>query len=187
MSGVVVFDLETQDLARSGRLPRISVAVTFEERARRYRWYTEDRVSELVRLLQGAALVVGFNLYGFDYPVLQAYTDVPLRALPTLDILEDVRRSLGRRVSLNHLCRATLGMEKAGSGLLAVRWWQTGQLDRLVAYCVRDVALTWRLFDFGRRNGHLLYRDPLGGLRPLPVDWARHGEHLGSGHGAQAL
>ena len=179
MGGWVVLDVETQGLAgRSrdrGRLRelRVSVAVSLEVASGIYHWYTEERVTELIEQLRQADLVVGFNLYGFDYPVLQSYTHAPLRSLPTVDIMDEVQRATGCRVGLDRLAEATLGVRKTASGVEAVRWWRDGQIDRLVRYCQKDVEITWRLFMFGLQKGYLLYRDHLGRLRRVAVEWKR--------------
>ena len=162
---IVVFDLETQrDFAEVGgrgglALMGVSVGVTYSYRDNRFRHYFEHELDRLVEELRQSDLVVGFNVRHFDYHVLQPYTDFPLHTLPTLDILEHVHRALGFRVKLDTLAKHTLGITKGGNGLLALRWWRTGQLDLLRDYCQQDVEITRRLYEFGRDNGYLVYWD----------------------------
>ena len=175
--GAVVFDLETQrsfqevggrrNLHRMG----LSVAVTFIEDDGGYRYFTEENVAELVEELKRGNPVVGFNLYRFDYPVLQAYTDFPLHTLPTLDILEEVYRRIGFRIGLDALAQATLGVAKSADGLKAIRWWRQGRMQELFEYCRQDVEITWQLYDFGRRNKYVQYVDKRWRLRKVPVNW----------------
>ncbi|NJP07979.1 MAG: hypothetical protein HC837_21340 [Chloroflexaceae bacterium] len=54
-----------------------------------------DDVAELVRELQRAELVVGYNVLAFDYKVLEAYTPLDLGQLPTCDLMADVEAGLG--------------------------------------------------------------------------------------------
>jgi len=174
---VVVFDVETQhsfgEVGGRRNLHRLglSVAVTFNEADGRYRYYTEENVADLVEELKRGSLVVGFNLFGFDYQVLQPYTDFPLQDLPTLDIMQDIYRRVGFRLGLDALAQATLGVAKSGDGLQAVRWWRQGQMDKLFEYCRKDVEITWQLYDFGRRNKYVQYLDKRWRLRKVPVNW----------------
>ena len=173
-----VLDLETQRLAqevggwKNSHLMRVSVAVLYDSRSRDYRAYSEDQVPALIEDLAGLELVVGFNLKRFDYKVLGAYTARDLSRLPTLDLLLEVQRQLGFRLSLQALGQATLQAAKSADGLQAVAWWRQGRIEELTAYCRQDVKLTRDLFRFGRDKGHLLYQRKDGNVLRIPVDWS---------------
>ncbi len=173
-----VLDLETQRLAqevggwKNSHLMRVSVAVLYDSRSGKYRAYDEEQVPVLIEKLAGLELVVGFNLKRFDYKVLGAYTARDLSRLPTLDLLLEVQRHLGFRLSLQALGQATLQAAKSADGLQAVAWWRQGRLQELTAYCRQDVKLTRDLFRFGQEKGHLLYRRKDGNLLRIPVDWS---------------
>ncbi len=175
--GAVVFDLETrrsfQEVGGRGNihLLGLSVAVTYNEDEDSFHFYTEENVAELVEELKKGNPVVGFNLYRFDYPVLQAYTSFPLMSLPTLDILEEVYRRAGFKVSLDHLAWATLGTAKSGDGLMAVHLWRRGRIEELMEYCRRDVEITWQIYDFGRRNRYIICYDRKWRELKIPVNW----------------
>ena len=149
----------------------VSLAVLYDSRSGSFRTYTETEVGLLVREMQTLDLVVGFNLLGFDYQVLSAYYQADWHGLPSLDILQEVRRRLGYRLSLDHLASATLGAGKGGNGLQALTWYRSGQMDKLAEYCRRDVALTRDLYRFGRDNGYLLFTNKAKALVRLSVDW----------------
>lgn len=173
----VVFDLETRRSAaevggwqHADRMG-VSCGVVFDSRTGRYTAYTGKEVPDLIRHLQEAGCVVGFNSRRFDYRVLSGYADADFHQMPTIDLLEHVHRALGFRLSLNHLAIATLGMEKSGDGLQALRWWQQGRMKELIAYCRKDVAITRDLFLYGRENGYLLFRDKAENTLRVPVDW----------------
>lgn len=172
-----VLDLETQrsaqDVGGWSRADRmgLSCAVLFDSAQEQYFDYLEDDMDALLDHLQQLDLVVGFNISRFDYAVLRGYTDFPLHSLPTLDMLQRIHSRLGYRLSLDHLASATLGVKKSGNGLLALRWWAQGHMDKLVAYCRKDVALTRDLYLFGRDNGHLLFRNKARALVQVQVDW----------------
>jgi DEAD/DEAH box helicase domain-containing protein len=103
--------------------------------------------------------------------VLSAYGGEDLGKIPTFDILEDVAKRLGFRLSLDHLAEQTLGERKSADGLQAVAWFREGRMEELAAYCQKDVEITRRLFEFGCENGYLLYQTRDGQKVRLPVDW----------------
>lgn len=178
MKNIVVFDLETrrsfQEVGGRHNIPRLglSVAVTYSTTDAEYHHYTEETVDELIEELKAADLVVGFNVISFDYQVLTAYTDHPLRKLPTVDMLDDIYRTLGFRLSLDALATATLGVGKSADGLQAIRWWRQGKMQELFDYCQQDVEVTRRLYEFGRQNKYLQYRDRQWRMRKVPVNWS---------------
>jgi DEAD/DEAH box helicase domain-containing protein len=122
-------------------------------------------------LLRRAGLVVGFNSLRFDYAVLQPFADFDLRDLPSLDMLEEIKRRLNYRVSLDNLGQTTLGIGKTADGLQALQWWKEGRLDEIAAYCRRDVDVTLRLYEYGRREGHLLFTNKAGQKVRVPLEW----------------
>ena len=175
---IVYFDLETQRLAQdvggwqNTHLMGISVAVIYDSHEKRFLSFTEDRIDELLDHLEKADLVVGFNIKRFDYAVLSAYTSKDLQELPTFDILEDIYQRLGFRLGLDHLAKETMGQGKTADGLQAVEWFRKGEMDKLTDYCRQDVATTRDLFQYGLKNGHLIYRTKKDDARVrLPVDW----------------
>ncbi len=177
MSGIVVLDVETQYAANEVggwgniRDMRLAVAVTYHAEEEAYRVYTEQQANQLIAALREADLIIGYNVIRFDYEVLRAYTDDALDDLPTVDMLQHLHRTLGWRLKLDDVAAATLGEGKSADGLQAVRWFRQGLVDRVIDYCKRDVEVTWRVYDFGRCNGHVLYRDRNWRIRKVPVVW----------------
>jgi DEAD/DEAH box helicase domain-containing protein len=174
----VFFDVETQRTfdevggRQNLHLLGLAAAVTFDASTGEYRSYTEDQAQALVDELANADLVVGFNVLSFDYEVLQPYTDYPLHSLPTVDMLQDVHKQLGFRLSLQALAEATLGAGKSADGLQSVRWYQQGELDKVIEYCKRDVEITRELYEYGREHGCLLYWDRQGRMQKVYVNWS---------------
>ena len=177
MSNTVVVDVETKYLADEvggwGNIHKmeLAVAVTYSTAEDAFRHFTDEQAAELVTALQGADLVVGFNVLRFDYEVLQPYTDVPLQTLPTLDMLQTIYRALGFRVSLDAVASATLGAGKSADGIQAVQWFRRGQVDKVIAYCERDVEVTRDVYEFGKQHGFVRYLDRYRGVRQVPVSW----------------
>jgi DEAD/DEAH box helicase domain-containing protein len=174
---VLLLDIETQRSAEevggwhNTHLMRLALAVIYDVQEERFETYTEKRATELLDRLFDAELVVGFNIRRFDYGVLGAYAARPLEELVTFDLLEDLHRRLGRRVSLAHLAEETLGEAKGGDGLQAIEWFRAGELEKLETYCRRDVELVRDLMAFGEREGHVRIRTRDGVLVRVPVEW----------------
>ncbi|MDE0043775.1 MAG: ribonuclease H-like domain-containing protein [Candidatus Poribacteria bacterium] len=162
-TNTVYFDLETQKSAAEVggwaniRRMRLAVGVTYSTATRQYETFLEDAAGALVEELSGADVVVGFNVKRFDYTVLSPYTSVRLWQLPTFDMLEHVTRTLGFRLSLEALARATLNEAKSADGMQSLRWWKSGRVDLIVEYCRKDVEITRRLHEYAREHGYLLY------------------------------
>jgi DEAD/DEAH box helicase domain-containing protein len=149
----------------------VSCAVIYDSATRALVCFREGQLNAFFRLLSQMDLVVGFNIRRFDYKVLSAYTTMDLWSLPTLDILDAVKGRLGYRLSLDALCSATLGTRKSADGLMALKWWKSGEIRKVLEYCKDDVRLTRDLFLFGHKNGYLLFRNKAKALVRLPVGW----------------
>jgi DEAD/DEAH box helicase domain-containing protein len=177
MERLLAFDLETQYTADEVggwdhvRDMRLAVGVTYDPAEDAYHVYTESEAQRLIADLRAASLVVGYNLYRFDYEVLCAYTDRQLDDLSTVDMLQDLYAVLGWRPKLDDVAAATLEERKSADGLAAVRWFRQGELEKVIAYCKRDVEVTWRVYDFGRRNGYVQVLDRFWRARRVPVRW----------------
>jgi len=178
VTDTLYFDLETQKTfdevggRHNMRQLGLSVGVTYSTADQDYHVYTEADVDALVRDLSQAGLVVGFNVLRFDYEVLRAYSDYPFTQIPTVDMLDHVYRALGFRVSLDGLASATLGAKKSADGLAAVRWYKSGQMDKIIEYCTQDVRVTKELYEFGKKNGYVQFQDKRSyRMRKVAVRW----------------
>ncbi|MGH2901903.1 MAG: ribonuclease H-like domain-containing protein, partial [Solirubrobacteraceae bacterium] len=174
----LIFDVETQrSSAEVGgwgntHLMRLALAVVYDAATCEFETYTEERAEALVERLFRAPAVIGFNSRRFDYGVLRAYTTRDLAKLPTFDLLEEIHRKLGYRLSLDHLATHTLGRGKTGDGLQSLVWWREGRVDLIEAYCKMDVEIVRDLLAFAAREGHVLFKRKTGELVKLPVDWS---------------
>ncbi len=173
----LLFDVETQRSAAevggwgNTHLMRLALGVVYDCATGEFETYTEERAEALVERLFRAPVVVGFNSRRFDYSVLRAYTTRDLAVLPTFDLLEEIHKKLGYRLSLGHLAEHTLGRGKSGDGLQSLEWWKYGRLDLIEQYCRRDVELVRDLLAFAAREGHVLFQRKTGELVRLPVAW----------------
>lgn len=139
------------------------------------RSFWERDFPELWKVLHDADRVIGFNSIGFDTVVLQPYAPFTLSKLSHFDILDEVKKKLGHRLSLNALASQTLGANKTDVGTNAVVYWNNGDpesLEKLRTYCEADVALTRDLYDFGLQHKHLKYKDKWNTARVVEVDFS---------------
>ncbi|MBM9616461.1 DEAD/DEAH box helicase [Desulfobulbus rhabdoformis] len=172
-----VFDIETQKSAaevggwNKAEKMLVSVAVVYDAMLDDYLVFREGEVGELIQHLQSLELVVGFNNKRFDNQVLNGYGEHGLATHPTVDILEVVKNQLGYRLSLNNLAENTLGVQKSADGLMALKWYRQGRIDKIITYCTKDVEVTRDLFLFGLENRYLLFKNKAGSLVRCPVDF----------------
>ena len=174
---VVVFDVETQrsfdEVGGRTQFHKlgVSAAVAYRYDLDQFLECTEEDIGRLIDLLLEADLVVGYNILGFDYEVLRAYTDRDLRLLPTVDLMRDLEARLGFRPKLDSVVQPTLGVGKTADGLQALEWWRRGEIDKIVSYCRDDVRVTRDLYDYGKRNRCVLVARFGGTPRRVEVDW----------------
>ncbi|GAB4420407.1 MAG: hypothetical protein Kow002_08740 [Anaerolineales bacterium] len=175
---LVFFDLETQHLLdevggrRGIEKLRLSCGVTYSTATNDFRVYWEKDAPDLIHELRQADRVIGFNLIRFDYPVLRPYApNFNFASLRTLDLLQDIHRTLGFRLSLDAIAEASLGTTKSADGLKAVEWFRAGELEKLAEYCKKDVEVTRQVYEFGHEHGFVYYRSKLGSKLKVAVNW----------------
>ena len=174
---VQYFDLETQKSAEEvggwGNIHKmgLAVGVVWDSLDQEFFTYEEKDARQLVDKLRTADLAVGFNIIGFDYTVLQPYSDFDLQEINTFDMLVDVKKQLGFRLSLNHLAQHTLNAEKSADGLVSLQWYKEGKISKIIQYCKQDVEITRDLFLFGEKNGYVNYQSRSGNPLKLEVNW----------------
>ncbi len=176
--GDIVFDVETKhsfdEVGGRDKFDKLGVSVVaaYGYADDRYVAFEEHELPQFEEMLKRAKRVIGFNIHHFDLPVLQPYFSWNLMELATLDLMNDVERGVGFRVSLDNLCTETLGAKKSADGMQALRWYKEGRIEDIKKYCIKDVELTKGLYEFGRKNGHVLFysRDAMGRVA-VPVHW----------------
>src|SRR5215471_5098090 len=177
MKNIVYFDLETQKSADEvggwDKISRMgmSVGVTYSTARGDYKIYGEKQVDDLIRELQRADLVVGFNHLRFDYEVLHGYTALDMRQLPSLDMLVDLQSQLQHRLSLDAIATATFGVAKTAEGMDAIQWFRQGKLLEIAEYCCYDVKLTRLVHEYGTQHRRIHYLDRFGKKLTAPVKW----------------
>ncbi len=170
----ITFDLETknifQDVGSNDPVDLdISVVCIHDSETGQFSSYFENDFNKLWPIFEQADMLITWNGDHFDIPLLNKYYPGDLSKIKSLDLMKEMQKVLGRRLKLDTVGEATLGKNKTGHGLDAIHWWQNGELDKLVSYCIEDVRLTRDLYDFAMKNKHLKYKD-LGGTKELKLD-----------------
>jgi DEAD/DEAH box helicase domain-containing protein len=125
----------------------------------------------MIDYLSGFGVVISFNGDNFDSRVLSRYGSIDGIIQHSFDVLVDLSRRLGHRVSLDSVAQATLGLGKTADGLIALKWWKEKEIDLLAEYCRRDVQVLKDVVQYGRTNGLVKYSDRYGGSRSVNVEW----------------
>lgn len=179
----VVLDLETQktfreesDHAKLG----ISVVAIYDYATNKGTVFTESELSKLYPILEKSSYIVGYNIRSFDLPVLQGYYPGKVEVFSLFDILDDIKEKIGKRIGLNDVASATLNEKKTGHGLMAIDYFKEGKWDELKKYCMDDVMVTKKLFDYGIEKGEIYYLNEMGKV-PIRVNWKKYLEDSGDG------
>lgn len=133
--------------------------------------FWEKDFQKLGELMKSTDRVVGYNIWQFDYLVMNPYYDIDLRTLPTLDLMIAMKDKVGFRPKLDDLARANLGKTKIGKGTDAVDYWKNEEFDKLEEYCLEDVRLTHDVWKIGEDSGKIKYFDKSGFIKETEIDW----------------
>lgn len=177
----LILDLETKHTFREFDDPQklgISVVAVYDYATEKGQVFTEQELNNLFPLLENASYIVGYNSRTFDLPVLQAYYPGKVDSLSQFDILDSIREKIGRRIGLNDVAFATLNEKKTGHGLMAIDYYKEGKWEELKKYCLDDVMVTKKLFDYGIENKEIFYMNEMGKVS-ISVDWQKYMEDSG--------
>jgi len=138
-----------------------------------YRGYREKEFPEMFKLFERAERIVGFNSINFDMPALQPYYVGDLLALPNLDLMVEIEREVGHRISLDAVAKETIGAQKTGHGLDAIRYYHEQDWESLTKYCLQDVKLTKELYEYGVKNNKLKFKNKWNEIVEVKVDFGK--------------
>ena len=173
----VVFDIETSNWfseVGSSDPADLSIAlVGIHDTESGYKSFLEHELPQLWSILEQADLLVGWNSDHFDVPLLNKYYPGDLLKIRSLDLMNEIYATIGRRLKLDAVAEGTLGDRKTdGKGGQSVRWWRDGEIEKVREYCIKDVELTKRIFDYALEHGKIKYKE-LGQTREVQLDTSR--------------
>lgn len=137
--------------------------------------FWEKEFEKMWSLFLDAKRIIGFNSIRFDVPALKPYSPNFFPKLSHFDILQEVKKVFGKRVSLDNIAKETLGISKIDNGANAVLYFQKGDtrsLSLLKKYCESDVDITRRIYDFALKNKKLRLKDHWNNLQEIKVDFS---------------
>ncbi len=173
---VVVLDIETQksfkDVKSKLEKLKVSVVGIYDYLTGEFSCYEEKELMKLEKRLREADMIIGFNIRRFDMPVLAPYLFMQVTDLPLLDLLEDVEKFRGHRASLDSLAGPTLKQHKIGNGADALILFKENKMEELKKYCLEDVRLTKEVYEYGCREGKILFTSNWDyKTYEIPVNW----------------
>lgn len=173
----ITFDIETRNIfqdvgSNESTALDISVVCIHDSSTDSYSSFLQEDLPKLWPILEQADMLITFNGDHFDIPLLNKYYSGDLTKIKSLDLLVEVKKVLGRRIKLDTIAEATLGINKSGHGLEAVAWWKAGEIDKIIKYCIEDVKITKDLYDYALLNKKLKYKDlgAQGTVRDIKLD-----------------
>ncbi|MCS6789301.1 MAG: hypothetical protein NZ484_01955 [Patescibacteria group bacterium] len=174
MNDTIVFDIETQNFFTDKDVGwnnfealRISVIAFYSYNYQKYFCFEEKELDQVYEYFFNSKYLVGFSINRYDVPVLNIYFQKKLNLSKSLnlwekeriDLLEEIEKIYGQRISLSKLSEVNLGDTKIGHGSEASDLYLTGQIEELKKYCLKDVELTKRLYDLYLNNKKLIFPD----------------------------
>ena len=170
----IVFDIETRNTFDDvgSRRPEdldISVVALYNYKEDKYFAFEEKEFDNMWEHFDNADAIIGFNSNHFDIPLLNKYYQYDLSKKKSIDIMEAVKNSLGRRLKLDWIAKGTLGISKSGHGLEAVEWWNSGEIQKIKDYCIDDVRITREIFEYICEKSSLKYED-FGTINEIKID-----------------
>lgn len=158
----IVFDIETQksfkEIDRSKiHLLKVSVVGLYDSATDTYEAYEEKDMIKVDEKFRNADVLIGFNNIDFDMPVLAPYLFTPVQNLFQIDLMQEIQKVRGHRVTLQSVAEATLKMNKSGDGLGAIEMFKEGRIEELKKYCLDDVKITKEIYEYGVQNKKIFF------------------------------
>ena len=174
---VVTFDIETANwMSDTGTSDPADLTIALvgihDSETDSYESFLEPELPNLWKILERADILVGYNSDHFDIPLLNKYYPGDLSRVRSLDLMKETQQVVGRRLRLDAIADGTLGVRKSGDGAQSLKWWRDKEIEKVRAYCLKDVEITKKIFDYALANGHVKYRE-LGKVREIKLDTSK--------------
>jgi len=129
-----------------------------------YKTFEEENINELTNELFDSEinLIVGFNIFMFDYEILKHYFDKDIMLSlqkNTFDIMLEFNKFTGKAgwVSLNDIAQRNFGMQKTEDSIKIPEMWRNGEKDRVKQYLYNDLCMTEKFYLRGKEGGNFKY------------------------------
>ena len=170
----IVFDIETSNIFQEvgSNNPadlNISVVGVYEYESDTYSTFVQEEFNKLWQIIENTDTFITFNGDHFDIPLLDKYYPGDLFKIKSVDLLKEMQKSAGRRMKLDQIAEGTLGTNKSGHGLDAIKWWRDGEVEKVKKYCLDDVRITKDLYEYALKAGKLIFKEG-GNLNEVKLD-----------------
>lgn len=170
----IVFDIETKNtfndvLSENPADLDLSVLSIYTNWDNKTQSFEDFELDKALSSFKQADFMVGFNSNHFDIPILNKYFNQGLNGVKSVDLLEEIKKVIGRRIKLDNVAKSTLGISKSGNGLDAIKWWNEGKIEKIKEYCEQDVLVTKEVFEYVLLNKKLYANDKLGKKVEIPI------------------
>ncbi len=160
----IVFDIETSNIFQevgSNNPADLSISVVgiYEYENNLYSTFLVEEFNKLWPIIENTDQFITFNGDHFDIPLLNKYYSGDLFKIKSVDLLKEMQKSAGRRMKLDQIAEGTLGTNKSGHGLDAIKWWRDGEIEKVKKYCLDDVRITKDLYEYALKEGKLIFKE----------------------------
>ncbi|MEM4337095.1 MAG: ribonuclease H-like domain-containing protein [Candidatus Woesearchaeota archaeon] len=150
-----VFDLETKNLLKdvNNNVKKLEIALvgimSIHGKKTNVKFYFEEDVNKVYKELLKHELIVGYNVYRFDYPVLSSYigTKIAFVKLKTFDLFDILCKLYKKYFSLNDLIYVNFGVQKTINGINIPEYFNKGKIDVVIDHLEEDLHYTKNLFE----------------------------------------
>lgn len=168
------YDIETVNFIKSGRDLsdlQLSMLGWYRSWDKSIHIIQQEDLYKFFNDVQKSHLIVGFNTKGFDNIIMKQYDNEGLLDLiPHFDMMEEIVRVRGHRVSLDSIAKASLDRKKTEHSSIAPILWREGRFEELRQYLKTDVELTRDIFIKGCTQKELLFQSKVSPYEVLPID-----------------
>jgi hypothetical protein len=161
---VVVLGLETREDRITASQPAqvqalgLAVAVTYSFQNNTFTAWKPEFISDLVRTLLAAKLVVGYNPHAFEYKILAPYTGRNLTKIPTVDLMMEVTKAMGKKLPFDLVIIPTLEKAWSADRSQATALFKQGKLREAAALCTEGVKVLRDFLLHTVRQGQFFYK-----------------------------
>lgn len=159
---VLVLGLETREDRVSATQPSmvqtlgLAIAVTYSFRSGSFTAWRSEYINDLVRTLLAAKLVVGYNPFGFEYKILGPYTGRNLTRIPTVDLMLEITKGIGRKLPFDLVTGPTLDKAWTADRSQASAYFKQGRVREVAGLCTDGVKIVRDVFVHSLQHGEVL-------------------------------
>ncbi len=126
--------------------------------------FGEDEILQAIEVMREADVITGFNILGFDNPLLKATLDRLEIAVEDWTVLVEkcydpfncvkiaTKSQIPKGWKLDNIAKSVLTVCKSGDGAEAPGLWQRGEHETLRSYVKQDVVVESELFKYCRKH-----------------------------------